>query len=309
MKVFNGIESYDWQEPTAITTGTFDGIHIGHKTILNQLISEAKEINGRSVLVTFSPHPRLVLFPDREGPILLTTLDERLELLEKTGIDDVIVHPFTMEFSRLSALNYIRDLLVAKLHMKRLVIGYDHHFGRNREGSIDELREMSPMFGFEVTEIPPQDIDQVNISSTKIRNALYDGDIDTATVYLNYSYFINGEVVHGAKRGGKMGFPTANVKVNSPWKLIPRKGVYAVRVDVAGTRYDGMLNIGVNPTFGEQEESIEVHIFDFNEDLYGKEIRINFFKRIRDEVKFDSVDDLINRMKIDQLEVKEALKI
>jgi len=301
LKVFNGIESYDSPVPTAITTGTFDGVHKGHRKILDQLISEARSINGKSVLVTFSPHPRLVLFPDSKGPLLLTTMEERMHLLEDTGLDHLIVHPFSRDFSRIPALNYIRDYLVGKLNMQRLVIGYDHQFGRNREGSIDELREMAPLYSFEVTEIPAQDVDEVSVSSTKVRKALAAGDIQLVSKYLGYEYFVQGTVVKGHQRGRQLGFPTANLKLNSEWKLIPKRGVYAVRVEMEGQSYDGMLNIGVNPTFGtEGRETLEAHLLNFDSDIYGAEMVVTFIDRLRDEAKFESADELVQQIERDK---------
>lgn len=301
MKVFNGIDSYDEDAPTAITTGTFDGVHLGHKKILDRLNNEARAIDGKSVLVTFFPHPRLVLFPDREGPLLITSMEERIELLKSTGLDHLIIHPFTKEFSRTPALNYVRDLLVGKLHMQRLVIGYDHHFGRNREGSIEALSEMAPVYGFNVTEIPALDVDQVNVSSTKVRNALAQGDIEVVTSYLSYRYFLNGTVVKGHQRGRLLGFPTANLELANPQKIVPSKGVYAVKAEVDGWEKNGLLNIGVNPTFGEENrQTVEVHLLDFNGDIYGKNMKITFIGRLRGEMKFASSEELVTQMELDR---------
>lgn len=307
MRVFHDIHSYLVEKDTAVTTGTFDGIHIGHKKILSRLNEMCHQQALRSVLLTFDPHPRKVLFPDDHGLQLLNTLDEKLELLEATGIDDVIVHPFTKEFSRTTAIYYVRDLLVQKLSMKKLVIGYDHQFGRNREGSIDQLREYAPLYNFDVSEIPAQDIDDVSVSSTKIRKALLAGEVDRASSFLSYDYFVTGSVVEGKKRGAGLGFPTANIQVNSDTKLIPRMGVYAVKVLVGDVFYFGMLNIGHNPTFGSNStRTMEVNIFDFNQNIYQKNIRVYFKARIRDEKKFNSPEELVSQLNMDK---DQALKI
>lgn len=254
-----------------------------------------------SVLITFDPHPRKVLFPDGNGLKLLTTLEEKLSLLETTGVDTVVIQPFTLEFSRLTALHYVRDLLVKKLRMKQLVIGYDHQFGKNREGNIDQLREYGPLYGFDVVEIPAQYIDEVSVSSTKIRKALSAGDVATARLYLDYHYFITGEVVQGKKRGKGLGFPTANVHIPHAEKLIPAEGVYAVTVGLEGEVYKGMMNIGFNPTFEpDGGRTLEVHMFDFDRDIYGRQVRVYFHERIRSEEKFATADELIARMKLDQ---------
>jgi riboflavin kinase/FMN adenylyltransferase len=307
LRVFHDIHSYLVEKDTAVTTGTFDGIHIGHKKILSRLNEMCHQQALRSVLLTFDPHPRKVLFPDDHGLQLLNTLDEKLELLEATGIDDVIVHPFTKEFSRTTAIYYVRDLLVQKLSMKKLVIGYDHQFGRNREGSIDQLREYAPLYNFDVSEIPAQDIDDVSVSSTKIRKALLAGEVDRASSFLSYDYFVTGSVVEGKKRGAGLGFPTANIQMNSDTKLIPRMGVYAVKVLVDDVFYFGMLNIGHNPTFGSNStRTMEVNIFDFNQNIYQKNIRVYFMARIRDEKKFNSPEELVSQLNMDK---DQALKI
>lgn len=308
MRVFHDIYSYLVEKETCITTGTFDGIHIGHRKILSQLVDMAALEDKRSVLLTFHPHPRKVLFPDDNGLKLLNTLDEKLALLEKTGIDDVIVHPFSLEFSRTTALYYVRDLLVGKLNMKKLVIGYDHQFGRNREGSIEQLKEIAPLYDFQVTEIPAQDIDDVKVSSTKIRAAIEGGELATAADYLDYNYFISGRVIHGAKRGRNLGFPTANIRVEDENKLIPKEGVYAVKVMLNDRAFGGMLNIGYNPTVSSgNEQSIEVHLFDFSEQIYDADIKVEFVKRLRNEKRFEGVDDLILQLNQDQKDAKSAL--
>jgi len=308
LKIFKGIESYKSHRGACVTTGTFDGVHIGHRVILKRLSEMAQQSDLESVMVTFDPHPRKVLFPTQTGLRLLNTIEERLERLESCGIDAVIVQPFTLDFSRTSALIYVRDLLVGKVGMKKLVIGYDHQFGKNREGSIEQLRELAPLYGFDINEIPAQDIDDVKISSTKIRNALEQGDIQTANAYLDYCFNFSGIVVEGDQRGRKLGFPTANIEVENPDKIIPKEGVYAVMVEFGDQKHFGMLNIGRNPTFDDiRHGRIEVHLFDFNKNLYRQKLKINFHARMRDEFKFDNADALVEQLKKDEKQARSIL--
>lgn len=275
-----------------VTTGTFDGVHIGHQKIINRLKEVAKLYGGETLILTFHPHPRSVLQPDSDVK-MLNSQEEKIALLRKFGIGHLVIHPFSVPFSRKSSLEFVRDILVNSLGTQKLVIGYDHHFGRNREGSFEHLLEYGPIYGFDVEEIQALDVDHVNVSSTKIRNALLKGDLDTARKYLSYDYSLKGTVIEGKKLGRSIGFPTANLDVNTYHKLIPANGVYAVRVDVEGVQYNGMLNIGNNPTFDSYKElHIEVHIFKFDENLYGKEITVFFKHKIRDEKKFETIDAL-----------------
>lgn len=261
----------------------------------------ARNEGRRSVMLTFHPHPRKVLFPDDHGLQLLTTMDEKLALLEEAGLDDVIIHPFSLEFSRYNAVEYVRDLLVEAIGMKHMVIGYDHRFGRNREGDIHQLLEMAPLYDFKVTEIPAQDINEVYVSSTKIRNALLEGEVQTANNYLGYSFLFKGKVVRGENRGKDLGFPTANIAYLDDTKLVPADGVYAVDVLLDGDRKRGMMNIGHNPTFGDQnEKSIEVHLFDFDGDLYGRELTVVLLKYLRSEQRFHNAEDLQAQMAKDE---------
>jgi len=296
VKIYYNIEDFQNVSFPVLTTGTFDGVHLGHKTILDKLKSVARENDGESVLLTFSPHPRIVLFPEQNDLKLLTTREEKIELLERYGVDHLIIHPFTKEFSRLRSVEFIRDLLVNQLQIKKLVIGYNHHFGRNREGSLEHLLECGPVYGFDVEEIPAADIDNVNVSSTKIRKALNNGDLSTAKSYLGHDYSLAGEVVKGEGRGTDIGYPTANIQIDNPIKLIPANGVYAVYITVADTQYPAMMNIGVRPTVTENSNSpdrtIEINIFDFDQDIYGEPVRVTMVERIRDEAKFDSVKEL-----------------
>lgn len=284
-----------------VTTGTFDGVHLGHQQIIKRLREIAEKEGGETVLLTFSPHPRMVLFPDSNEIKLLTTEHEKIELLEKYGIDHLIIHPFTKEFSRLSSLEFVRNILVNKIGTSKLVIGYNHHFGRNREGKFEHLKEYGPVYGFEIEEIPAQDVDNINVSSTKIRNAIKNGDIFTANLFLGHQYSLRGVVVEGDKIGREIGFPTANIMVKETYKLIPGDGVYAVDVYVNNVEYKGMLNIGIRPTLDKHENVTEVNIFDFDQNIYGEEIVINFRKRIRDEVKFNDLSSLKNQLIKDKL--------
>ena len=281
------------------TTGTFDGVHLGHKKILGQLVQTAHKVGGESVLLTFSPHPRLVLQPDAELK-LLTSLEEKIGLLEQTGLDHLIIHPFTKEFSRTPSLEFVREILVNKIGVKQLVIGYDHHFGRNREGSFDHLKEFGPIYGFEVEEIPALDIDAVNISSTKIRTALTEGNVELATTYLGHPYIIGGKVIKGDQIGRSIGFPTANLDINFQHKLIPADGVYAGYVRLNGEHHKAMANIGRRPTVGINRRSVEIHLLDFEGDLYGQHLHFAVGHRLRDVMNFNGLDTLKMQLTIDK---------
>ncbi|MBT4678574.1 MAG: bifunctional riboflavin kinase/FAD synthetase [Flavobacterium sp.] len=299
MKIIRSITAFNSSEKTIVTIGTFDGIHIGHQKILKDLIKTAKKEGKKSVLLTFFPHPRMVLQKDNKI-LLLNTIEEKSGLLEKMGLDYLIIHPFSKEFSRLTALDFVRDILVNKLNTSRLIIGYDHHFGKNREGNIHQLKEYSLLYDFKVEEIPAQDIDDVSVSSTKIRTALKEGNLKTANNYLGYHYMINGTVVSGKKLGGTIGFPTANLEIKEPYKLIPKTGVYIIKTHINTVLYTGIMNIGFNPTVLGKHQTIEAHLFDFNEDLYGKEIMIEFIYFLREEHKFKSVKELVVQLNIDK---------
>lgn len=308
MRIFNSFDEVDEIKVPVLTIGTFDGVHIGHQKIIDQLNEEAKKVGGESVLFTFYPHPRMILFPDAHGLQLLSTQEEKLAYLAECGIDNVIVQPFTFDFSRLSALEFVRDFLVNKLHVKKLIIGYDHQFGKNREGSIDFLRSISDVYDFEVIEIPAQDIDDVNVSSTKIREALKKGDVQTANKFLGRAYSLTGTVVHGKQLGRTIGFPTANIELNDDTKLIPGNGVYAVKVVVDGQTYFGMLNIGNRPTVNETlDRSIEVHIFDFDGIIYNADITVEFVRFVREEQTFASVNHLRFQLQQDEKHIRALL--
>ena len=301
MKIHYDLDSITALSHTAVTTGTFDGVHLGHKTIIERLISTAKNFGGESVLLTFYPHPRMVLYPDDDQIKMLNTPLEKEQLLEACGIDHLVVIPFTKEFSRLSSLEFVRNILSNTLKAKRLVIGYDHHFGRNREGTFAHLLEFGSLYGFEVEEIPAKDLDHVAISSSKIRQALETGDLQTANSYLGYKYSLTGKVIKGKQLGRTLGYPTANLQIADKYKLIPAIGVYAVKVKYGINLYDGMLSIGKNPTVAENGSvTIEVNIFDFNHEIYHKEITILFYSKLRNEEKYNSLDELVAQLAIDK---------
>ncbi len=308
MKVYTNIDEYhDVNNPIA-TIGTFDGVHIGHQQIIQRLKEIARKENGEVVLLTFHPHPRLVLQPENNDLRLINAQSEKEALLEHYGVDHLILYPFTREFSRLTSVEYVRDILVNALHVKKLVIGYDHQFGRNREGNFTQLLELAQTYNFEVEEIPAQDIQDVNVSSTKIRKALGSGDIETVSRYLGHAFTITGTVVEGRKFGKSIGFPTANLKIADQYKIVPLAGVYAVKVRVNGNLFHGMLNIGVNPTLiVNGKQSIEVNIFDFENDIYGQEVTVELVSRLRDEIQFETHDDLRTQLKQDKIDTLKIL--
>lgn len=290
-----------------VTIGTFDGVHIGHKAILKRVVETAKKENLDSVVLTFFPHPRMVLQQNVDIK-LINTIEERTELLENTGLDYLVIHPFTHAFSRLTALEYVRDILVNSLKAKKIIIGYDHRFGRNRNADIEDLKEFGKTYNFEVEEISAKEIDDVAISSTKIRKALNEGDIETANSYLGYNFMISGEVVKGKAIGRTINYPTANLKLKENYKLVPKNGVYIVQSTIEGEKIFGITSIGTNPTVGGTEKTIETHFLNFNKDLYGKEITIAFLKYIRDEETFDSVEILKQEIEKDETFAKQFLK-
>lgn len=306
MKVYHSIDDFIPPAFPVVTTGTFDGVHLGHLEIINRVTQLAQQNNGESVVVSFHPHPRTVIHPNVEIK-LIQTIEEKIVRLEKAGIDHFVIIPFTQEFSRNSSLDFVRDFLIKKLQAKMLVIGYDHQFGRNREGSITQLQEFSTHYSFTIEQIQAQTFDNINISSTKIRAALQEGDIETANALLGYEFVISGTVVHGQKLGTNIGFPTANIDIHNMHKLVPATGVYAVKVWVDGSPFQGMLNLGSKPTVSTaNKESIEVHIFDFDQRIYGKEIQVHFVQRMRNEQKFASLPALIRQLQKDK---KQALQL
>lgn len=290
-----------------VTIGTFDGVHIGHQKILEQVVFAAKQQQLKSVLLTFFPHPRMVL--QKEASIeLINTIEEKANLLAKTGLDYLVVHPFSIDFSKMTALDFVRNVLVNQLNTAKLIIGYDHHFGKNREGNIEQLTEYSHLYDFEVIEIPAQDINDVSVSSTKIRRALSEKNIKTANKYLGYPFMLNGKVVNGKQLGGKIGFPTANIHIEEDYKLIPKTGVYIVKSIINNIEVLGMMNIGFRPTVDGKHQTIEVHFFDFNDNLYNQHLTIELLYFLRDEQKFTSVEKLISQLKIDKENAQKYLE-
>jgi riboflavin kinase/FMN adenylyltransferase len=275
-----GLTNYDNPQPSIVTIGTFDGVHIGHRRILERLMEEGQRLHLQATLLTFFPHPRMVLQKDRQIK-LLNTIEEKSDILGQLGLDRLVIHPFTRKFSRLTATEFVRDILVGRLQAKKVIIGYDHRFGRNRNASIEDLRSFGNLLGFEVEEIPAQEVDEVSVSSTKIRTALEAGDLETANAYLGYAYMLSGTVERGKGLGRDLGFPTANLKVGADYKLIPAGGVYLIRCDLGGREVFGMMNIGTNPTVDGSRQHIEVHFFEYRGDLYGASLRAGFLRLSR----------------------------
>lgn len=297
------------QKNTVVTVGTFDGVHEGHRALMETVVSKAKERGARSVVVTFDPHPRTIISSKNNSIKLLTSLQERAEVLETLGVDILCVIPFTRDFSLLSSEEFVRDEIAEKIGISEFVIGYDHHFGKDRSGTIDTLEELGPEMGFDVYVVSKREMGEITISSTKIRNALQEeGDVETAAKLLGRPYMLNGVVIHGDERGRKIGFPTANLRQEHPDKAIPKNGIYAVTVRVDGRWYKGMMNIGIRPTFDGVSKSLEVNIFDFDQQIYGKTIQVRFLKRLRDEQKFDGMEKLIAQLKRDRKAAFEVLQ-
>lgn len=305
MKIYKSLGDFPSIHQPAVTIGTFDGVHLGHQKILARIKKTAKDIGGESVLVTFWPHPRMVLKPNEHNIRLLNTFSEKVELLAAFGIDHLLSIPFTEAFSKMSSESFIQDILIDKIKTKKLVIGYDHRFGKGREGSFDHLMAKQETYGFEVEEIPRQDIENVGISSTKIRKALESGDLKTANDFLGREYHLEGKVTRGNQIGRSLGFPTANIHVSDPNKLIPMDGAYLVNVLLQGISHQGMLNIGSRPTLEKGQKTIEVHIFEFNENIYDKIIRVNFLEFLRAEKKFGNLEELKLQLEKDKEKAKQ----
>ncbi len=300
MKIYEGIEKFKKKNNAIVTSGTFDGVHIGHQKILKTLKNIAIKKNGETVLITYWPHPRLVLDPANDTIKLLTSFEEKASVLESFGLDHLIKIPFTKEFSQMSSARFIKEILVDGIGTKTLVIGYDHKFGHNREGSFESLKANAGNYGFTIREIPRQDIKNVGVSSSKIRRSLSNGDIHISNQFLGWEYSLNGKVVKGDQLGRQIGFPTANISIESDLKLIPAGGSYAVRVIHDNTDYLGMLNIGTRPTVNGSNQTIEVNIFDFDKQIYNDEIRVKMVRLIRKENKFESLDLLKEQLKLDR---------
>lgn len=307
MKIYEGLEGFEPVSNAVVTSGTFDGVHLGHQKILKRIREIARSIQGETVLITFWPHPRLVLHPHNHQLRLLSTFEEKANLLRQLGIDHLVTIPFTQEFSQMSSKEFIQQILIDRIHTRKLVIGYDHRFGKNREGSFEYLQQHSQEFGFELEEISREDVEEIGVSSTKIRKALESGDIRTANLYLGRPYELNGLVVKGQQIGRSIGFPTANIHVPNDYKLIPKDGVYAVEAKVEDQLYKAMLNIGNRPTVDGTKKTVETHLFDFQGDLYNKLITVYFRDFIREEQKFDGLEALKKQLIEDQKTAKSVL--
>ena len=306
MQVVQNIGNYSAQNPSILTIGTFDGVHIGHQKIIKDLVKVAKKNNLCSIVLTFFPHPRMVLQKDSDLK-MIDTLEEKQHFLEKMGVDVLIVHPFSRAFSRLTALEFTRDLLVNQLKISQLVVGYDHRFGRNREATIDDLKSFGLDYNFTVDEIPSQDIESIAVSSTKIRNALNKCDLKTANQFLGRPFGLTGTVVKGDGIGKKFGFPTANIQVKQDYKLRPQNGVYLVRSELSGIAFFGMMNIGMRPTVSGKTTQTEIHFFNLDQNLYDLEISLEVLEKIREEVKFNSTNELTEQLKKDRINCEKII--
>ena len=295
MKIFNNIATFKSTSRTFVTIGTFDGVHLGHQKVIKDLVESAKKNNAESVLLTFFPHPRMVSQKDANIK-LINTVDERIALLEKIGLDNLIIHEFSKEFANLSAFEFVKTILVDTLHISKLIIGYDHHFGKDREGNFEKLQEFGTVFDFKLKEISKHDISDIAVSSTKIRKTIEKGEIHKANKYLGYLFMLTGEVVSGKNLGEKIGFPTANISIAENYKLLPKTGAYVVQSTIDGNNIYGMMNIGFRPTVSGKNQTIEVHFFDFNQNLYGKILQIEVLHFLREEIKFNSIEDLKNQL-------------
>ncbi|MBC2838541.1 bifunctional riboflavin kinase/FAD synthetase [Robiginitalea sp. SC105] len=307
MITVRGLSEYRIERPSVVTIGTFDGVHIGHRKILSRLTVYAATHNMQATLLTFFPHPRMVLQKD-SGLKLLNTIEEKSDILEEIGLDCLVIHPFTLRFSRLTATRFVREMLVEKLHTKKIIIGYDHRFGRNRTANIQDLEAFGNLFDFSVEEISAQEVNEVSVSSTKIRKALEIGDLKTANEFLGYPYMLSGTVKRGKGLGRTLGFPTANLRIDADYKLIPASGVYAVSCQLDGKKVYGMMNIGSNPTVDGTGQHIEVHFFELDRDLYDLPLRVNLLARLRDERKFDSLEFLKKQLEQDREDALRAIR-
>ncbi|MBI9071715.1 MAG: bifunctional riboflavin kinase/FAD synthetase [Melioribacteraceae bacterium] len=308
MKIFTDISQIE-KKKVVLTIGTFDGLHLGHIDILKSVIQKSEEYSAESLAVTFEPHPRSVVSKDSKIK-LLTTLDEKKEIFTELGIENLLIINFTEEFASLSSREFIETYLLSKLNVSEIVVGYDHRFGKNRDGDESKLREIGNEFGFKVSSVSAVKVDDYTISSTKIRNALSLGDLKTANKYLGRFYCFYGDVIKGAGRGRKLGYPTANIDPEKGDKLIPKPGVYLITSNIEGKDYFGLMNIGSRPTFNDIENMlVEVHLLDFNDDIYGKHLRLDLIDRLRDEKKFASKDELMIQIKNDEKKSNEIINL
>jgi riboflavin kinase/FMN adenylyltransferase len=292
MRVFQSLSTLPKFKNAVITIGSYDGVHAGHQEIIKQVNTLAKKVGGESVLITFHPHPRLVIFPDDKSLKLITSVNEKIEVLRQFGIDNIVIVPFTKEFAAQSPMEYVQDFLVKNFQPNSIVIGYDHKFGKKRAGDIGFLKSLAEANNYQVVEIEKHEVDDIAVSSTKIRNAILNGEIEKANSFLQYPFVLSGQVIHGKKIGTEIGYPTANLEVERRNKIIPKAGIYAVYVRYNAERYKAMLYIGNRPTLNGQDQSIEVNLFDFNDNLYGKTLYVEFIAHIRADAKFDSLEEL-----------------
>ena len=308
MTIYNNINEFNSTDNTILTIGTFDGVHLGHQKVLERLTNSAKENNLESTVLTFFPHPRTILNPNK--PLkLINSVKEKTELLNRSKVDNLIIHPFDKNFSELDPEKYVVEILVKKLKAKIILIGYDHKFGKNRTADITDLKIYGKKYGFKVIEIKAKEISNIAISSTKIRKAISEGNISTAKKYLGYDFSLSGKIVHGKSIGRTLGFPTANIEVKEEYKLLPKNGVYLIQSVINHNKYFGMMNIGIKPTIKESSKTIEVNFFDFEGDLYHKNIEVNIKKFIRDEIKFDSLELLKSQILKDKINCNSIIDI
>ncbi|NCD71597.1 bifunctional riboflavin kinase/FAD synthetase [Mucilaginibacter agri] len=307
MKVYHHIDEFEPVKNAVVTIGTFDGVHLGHRKIINRIKELAGETGGETVILTFFPHPRMILHPEDQNLKLITTISEKADLLEELGVDHLIITPFSRDFSNQTAEEYIRDVLVKQIGTKRIVIGYDHRFGKDRQGGLVDLQRLAPDYDFEVFEIPEQDINDVAVSSTRIREALLNEKIELANEFLGYEFYITGKVIKGDQLGRQLGYPTANLLVEEKYKLIPGDGIFAVKVCIEDKIYKGMAYIGQRPTINGMTRNIEVNIFDFDQDIYNQTIRMDFYYFVRGDIKFNSLDELVVQLGKDKEDVLKLL--
>jgi len=307
MRIYHHIDEFKPVKNAVVTIGTFDGVHLGHRKIISRIKELADACDGETVILTFFPHPRMILHPEDENIKLITTINEKAELLEQLGVDHLIITPFSRDFSNQSAEDYIRDVLVNKIGTKKIVIGYDHRFGKDRRGGLSDLLHLSPIYGFEVIEIPEQDINEVAVSSTRIREALLAANIELANTFLGYPFFITGKVIRGDQIGRQIGYPTANIQIEEKYKLIPADGIFAVKVQHDGAEYKGMAYIGSRPTINGMTRNIEVNLFDFSKEIYNETIRMEFHYFVRGDIKFNGLDELKVQIAKDKEDVLELL--
>jgi riboflavin kinase / FMN adenylyltransferase len=307
MKIYHHIDDFERLDNAVVTIGTFDGVHQGHRKIIANIKDLAESTGGETVLLTFFPHPRMILHPEDESIKLINTINEKAELLEKLGVDHLIITPFSRDFSNQTAEEYIKDILVNKIGTKKIVIGYDHRFGKDRQGGLEDLLRLGPVYGFDVIEIPEQDINEVAVSSTRIRTALLANDIEQANTFLGYPFFITGTVTRGDQIGRQMGYPTANIVIEERYKLIPADGIFAVKVTIDGIIHKGMAYIGSRPTVNGLTRNIEVNIFDFNREIYNQRISMEFLNFVRGDIKFSSLDELKAQLAQDKIDITALL--